>query len=161
MTLEQRLIALAQAIGTDIKELNNRTGDLNFLETQNTSSLVAAINEVIVMAGNAQEINDGTPAPGVSYLTYSSEKILQLLAALKNELLGGASSAFDTLKELQDALGNNSNAITGLVTAIGNKVDYTQNQSLQEAQKLQACTNIGVGNYDRNFVDDYETARDA
>lgn len=46
MTLEQRLIALAQVIGADIKALNLAQGSLSTLATTAKDSLVAAVNEL-------------------------------------------------------------------------------------------------------------------
>ena len=46
MTLEQRLIALAQAIGADVKALLAAQGSLSALATTAKGSLVAAINEL-------------------------------------------------------------------------------------------------------------------
>ena len=46
MSLETQLIALAQAIGADIKDLRGKQGDLTALTTTAKTSLVAAINEI-------------------------------------------------------------------------------------------------------------------
>ena len=46
MTLKQRLILLAQAIGADIKALNISQGALTDLGTTTKTSLVAAVNEL-------------------------------------------------------------------------------------------------------------------
>ena len=46
MTLEQRIIALAQAMGADIKAAALARGDLAALTTTAKASLVAAINEL-------------------------------------------------------------------------------------------------------------------
>lgn len=155
MTLEQRLIALATTIGTDMKNAHLTMGFLDNLNTVDKSSLVAAINELLDNSGGF--IND--QVFGVA-TTYSSVKIENLLIALKNELLGGASTAFDTLRELEVALGDNSNVISNLLTAVANKVSFATAQNLTNAQKLQACQNIGVGNYDHDLTTTYITARD-
>jgi len=42
---------------------------------------------------------------------------------------------------------------------LGNRVRYDAPQTLTTAQQLQACTNIGVGNPERDFVTDYTTAK--
>ena len=46
MSLETRIIALAQAIGTDVKTLTIKQGDLTSLSTTAKGNLVAAINEL-------------------------------------------------------------------------------------------------------------------
>ena len=62
MTLEQRLILLAQAIGADIKALKIDHGALTDLDTTTKVSLVAAINElkglVDGLSGGVAVIND-------------------------------------------------------------------------------------------------------
>jgi hypothetical protein len=56
-TLEQRIVALAQSVGTDIKALNNMIGVLSGLNTASKSNIVAALNEVQVIAtGNTSAI---------------------------------------------------------------------------------------------------------
>lgn len=159
MTLNQRISALAQGIAADIKAILTNQGNLTNLSTSDTSSLVNAINEIFNSVGDAYEIDDAALGTNASK-TYSAQKIMQLLAQTRSDLLGGASSAFDTLKELQDAIGSDGTAISGLLTAVGNKVDYSQVQSLSSGQKLQACNNIGIGDPDHNFLADYTTARD-
>ena len=46
MSLDNRLIALAQAMGSDVKALTLAQGQLSALNTTTKTSLVAAINEV-------------------------------------------------------------------------------------------------------------------
>lgn len=46
MTLEARVVALAQAIGTDVKTLTTAVGSLGSLTTTAKNNLVAAINEI-------------------------------------------------------------------------------------------------------------------
>lgn len=53
MSLETRLIALAEAVGTDIKSLITKQGDLTSLNTTAKGNLVAAINELFGAIGNA------------------------------------------------------------------------------------------------------------
>ena len=112
MTLEQRLILLAQAIGADIKTLTVAQGSLTSLTTTAKSNLVAAINELKSitdgLAGGGAAINDAA-GDGDTTVTWSADKIFDSIAAasaaLKNELTNGAGAALDTLAELADALG--------------------------------------------------------
>lgn len=52
-TLQQRITALAQATGIEIKALNTLIGLLSGLNTTATGNLVAAINEVFALASSA------------------------------------------------------------------------------------------------------------
>lgn len=172
MTLEQRLILLAQAIGADIKTLTVAQGSLTSLTTTARSNLVAAINELKSitdgLAGGGAAINDAA-GDGDTTVTWSADKIFDSIAAakaaLKNELLDGAGAALDTLNELGDALNNDPNFAATIAAEIANRVRYDAAQALSEPQKAQARSNIGaqaaadVGDTDRDFVGDYNTAK--
>ena len=172
MTLEQRLILLAQAIGADIKALNISQGALNDLDTTTTTSLVAAVNELkgIVdgLSGGGAVINDGA-GDGDTTVTWSANKIFDTIAAasaaLKDELTNGAGAALDTLAELAAALGNDPSFAATIAAEIANRVRYDAAQALSAPQQAQARDNIGaqaaaaVGDTDHDFVADYNTAK--
>ena len=172
MTLEQRLILLAQAIGADIKALKIDQGALTDLDTTTKTSLVAAVNELkgIVdgLSGSSAVINDGA-GDGDTTVTWSANKIFDTIAAasaaLKDELTDGAGAALDTLKELADALGNDPSFSATIAAEIANRVRYDAAQALSAPQQAQARNNIGaqaaaaVGDTDRDFVADYEAAK--
>jgi hypothetical protein len=145
MTLYQRLIALAQAVGADVKQIFAKQGDLSQLNTTAKSNLVAAINEVLVEAQKS-EIDDGVTS---STKTWSSQKISSTLSTAvqnaKDEILGELPpEALNTIKELADALQNNENFGAQVLNAIAGKVSFTEAQNLTEAQKQTARTNIGA-----------------
>lgn len=172
MTLEQRLIQLAQAIGADIKALNIAQGALTDLDTTTKTSLVAAVNELkgIVdgLSGGGAVINDAA-GDGDTTVTWSADRIFDAIAAasaaLKNELTNGAGAALDTLKELADALGNDPSFAATIAGEIANRVRYDAAQALSAPQQAQARDNIGaqaaaaVGDTDHDFVADYNTAK--
>ena len=172
MTLEQRLILLAQAIGADIKALNISQGALTDLDTTAKASLVAAVNELkgIVdgLSGGGAVINDAA-GDGDTTVTWSADKIFDTIAAasaaLKNELTNGVGTALDTLKELADALGNDPSFAATIASEVANRVRYDAAQALSDPQKAQARSNIGaqaaadVGDTDHDFVADYNTAK--
>ena len=170
MTLEQRLILLAQGIGADIKALNLGQGVLTDLDTTTKTSLVAAVNELkgIVNGLSGAVINDAA-GDGDTTVTWSANKIFDTIAAasaaLKDELTDGAGAALDTLNELADALNNDPNFAATIATEIANRVRYDAAQALSAPQQVQARTNIGaqaaadVGDTDHDFVADYNTAK--
>jgi hypothetical protein len=159
MTLEARVLALAQAIGTDIKALKTNEGSLAALSTTSKTNLVEAINEIFTMAQNAGvQINDAAPTSSTT-VAYSPQRIASMINDAISNIVGGAASAYDTFIELQNILQADDTAIAGLVTSVGNKVSFNASQSLSAAQMAFACANIGVGNYDRDFVADYVTAK--
>lgn len=173
-TLEQRLVLLAQSIGTDVKGLNNLIGVLSGLNTTNKTNLVAAINEVkaaLATIDLTSIINDGAIA-GVADKTYSADKIIALIAQAKADMLGGITdTTLDTIKELADFLKSNSVA-GGVVEQLNKRVRVDAGQSFTSAEQIQARGNIGaaavtdlvllsnsIGNADHDFVADYNTAK--
>ena len=169
MTLEARVVALAQAIGTDVKTLTTAQGSLSALNTTTKTSLVAAINELLTRIGSAgAAINDGA-GNGNTSVTWSADKIFDSIeaakAAIKSEILGGAGTALDTLNELAAALGNDPSFATTIATQIANRVRFDAAQTLTSPQQAQARTNIGaqsaaaIGDPERNLVADYTAAK--
>lgn len=163
MTMETRLIALAQAIGADVKSLRAAQGDLTSLSTTAKGNLVAAINEVVALVGaGGVQIDDGA-GNGDTGVTWSADKIFDSIElakqAVKDSILGGAGAALDTLKELADALNNDPNFAATIATQISSRVRYDAAQTLTMAQRLQACQNIGIGDPEADFVAAYNTAK--
>lgn len=90
-TLSERVKALATQIGIDIKKITIQIGQLTDLATEEKTNLVGAINElhtelddIIQIARNSSEIDDGTPKANK---TYSSQKVAELLKAV-HDILG-------------------------------------------------------------------------
>lgn len=162
MTLTERIVALAQAIGADVKDLRVKQGDLTALTTTQKTNLVGAINELKTLIGGAGAKIDDVTASGST--VYSSQKTVDLIElakqAVKDELVDGAGTALDTLKELADALNNNPNFATEIATQLGKRVRVDDVQTFTTPEKLQGCNNLGIGNPDHDFVTDYTTERD-
>lgn len=163
MSLENKIIALAQAIGADVKALKASAGDLTALSTTAKGNLVAAINELYAMASSAGATIDDNAGAGATAVAWSADKITSEIAiarqGAKDDLINGAGAALDTLKELADALNNDPNFAATIASDIANRVRYDASQTLSTAQKLQACTNIGIGDPEHNFVADYTAAK--
>lgn len=163
MTQETRLITLAQAIGADVKLLRNRIGDMTSLDTTAKDNVVNAINELFAAIGSAGASIDDGAGNGATLVTWSADKIFDSIEAAKtavtNSLLNGAGPAYDTLKELQDLLIADEGLVTALTTAVGNKVSFSEVQTLTTPQKLQACQNIGIGDPESDLTATYNTAK--
>ncbi len=164
MTLIDRVIALAQGMGTSIKVLTDNQGNLSSLNTTAKTNLVDSINELVAATGQPQGAQiDDTATDGANTVVWSADKvydsILEAKNALKDELIGGAGAAFDTLKELADLFDNNPNFATELSTALNNRVRFDDVQTLTAIQKTQACNNIGIGDPDTDFVAIYNAAK--
>lgn len=164
MTLIDRVIALAQGMGTSVKVLTDNQGNLSSLNTTAKTNLVDSINELVVATGQPQGAQiDDTAGNGNNTVVWSADKtydsILEAKNALKDELIGGAGEAFDTLKELADVFDNNPNFATEIATALNNRVRFDDVQTLTAIQKTQACNNIGIGDPDTDFVAIYNAAK--
>lgn len=163
MSLETKIILLAQSIGADIKSLTNKQGDLTSLSTTAKSNLVSAINELYIMVGDAGAAINDAVGDGETSVTWSANKIFDTIEAakttVKNELVNGAAAALDTLSELSAALNNDPTFAATIAIDLSNRVRYDAVQTLNTAQKLQACTNIGIGNPESDFTATYTAAK--
>ena len=161
MSLISRITALAQAVGADVKALYANQGSLAALSTTAKNSLVAAINEVLTVAqsasGGGATINDASTTSTTQ--TWSASKIKSYADGIQSAILGSASAAYDTLQEIQAFLESDASSISGLLTAVGNRIRFDAAQTLTSGQITQACTNIGVGEPDTDFVSAYNTAK--
>lgn len=120
--------------GTAVAALTKRVGSA---ETRLTTAEATLAKKA--------EIDDSKAATDKAYSGAKVEDVVTTAKqAVKNELLGGAGSAFDTLKELGDLITTNKDAITALQTIAGNHVRHDGAQSLTEAQKKQARDNIAA-----------------
>ena len=158
MSLTSRITATFNQIATDIKALTTNAGSLASLTTTVKTSLVAAINEVKAQAGAAgAAINDASTTSTTT--TWSAQKSTTAIAQVKTDILGGAGAAYDTLLELQNILVADESTAATLATAVNNRVRFDASQTLTTPQMLQACTNIGIGDPDTDFLAAYNTAK--
>ena len=141
MSLLTRITALINSIATDIKDVYAKIGNLSSLQTTTKSSLVGAINEIIASGG--LQINDSTPSASTTFSgTAIDSKIATAKTEVKNEILGSASAAYDTLQEIQAQMEADDTAAATLTTAVGQRPTYTE-----------------TGNLDTDLVQLYNTAK--
>ena len=141
MSLLTRITALINSIATDIKDVYAKIGNLSTLQTTNKSSLVGAINELKSSGG--LQINDSTPSTSTTFSgTAINNKIATAKTEVKNEILGSASAAYDTLQEIQAQMEADDTAAASLATAVGQRPTYTE-----------------TGNLDTDLVQLYNTAK--
>ena len=155
MSLATRIESLVIRVAQEFNDVRAKAGNLANLTTTDKSNLVAAINELQAAVVSSAVIDDAQIA---TTSTYSSNKIVSLLDALKTEILGGADAAYDTLVEIQQLLQNGTSGLDALLAAVNNRVRFDSAQSLTVAEQLQARSNIGavaasaVGNTATAFV---------
>jgi len=161
MSLATRIESLVIRVAQEFNDVRAKAGNLANLTTTDKSNLVAAINELQAAVVSSAVIDDAQIA---ATTTYSSNKIVSLLDALKAEILGGADAAYDTLVEIQQLLQNGTSGLDALLTAVNNRVRFDAVQTLTAPEQAQARSNIGavaasdVGNTDTDFVAVFEGA---
>lgn len=175
MSLQVRIESLVQRLASVFKTVDAQMGHLQGLSTEDKTSLVAAINELreqLAQVGGGTGGGDGGGTarvivddnPQSTNTTFSAAKITSLLDALKATLLGGADGAFDTLKELQQAIEQDQSGLSALLVALDARLRVDGEQSLTLEQQALARHNIGaqeasaVGNTETNFVAVFEAA---
>lgn len=146
MSLSSQIASLATTVGADVKGILASIGTLSELTTTQKANLVVALNELKAgLTGLESElgaqINDEATA---STTTWSSQKINTAISTAVSDLINGAPSTLDTLKELADAITENQGAIEALETIAAGHVKYDGAQSLTTEQQAQARTNIGA-----------------
>jgi hypothetical protein len=166
MTLEARLVLLAQAIGPDVKALIDGQGTLASLSTAAQGNLVAAINEIHTEFDAL--INDGSLTTSTTEV-WSANQITAVVNQAKTDvtatILDGAPGALDTLNELAAALADDPSFAGTMTTALGNRLRFDAVQTLTAPQKVQGLTNLGavatldLGNFDVDLVAAYVTAK--
>ena len=176
MSLETRIVALAQAMGADVKALTAAQGSLSALNTTTKTSLVAAINELRTLIGSVGAVIDDNAGNGAVAVTWSADKIFDTIEAAKaavvDSLVNGAGAALDTFNEFAAAINNDPSFATTIATEIANRVRFDAAQTLTSPQQAQARANIGaasaadvsglltgLGTYDRDYAADYTAAK--
>lgn len=147
-SLESRVSEFAARTGQEIKKVRGEIATSNTAAealTQRVAANEGSITNLQSEVAKKVEIDD---AQASATKTYSSQKVdSQITAAkqsVKNDLLGGAGEAYDTLKELADALVTNKDAITALQQIAQGHVQFDKAQALNDDQKKQARANIGA-----------------
>lgn len=178
-TLQVRLQDAMTRVATECKSLrtliNGNAADLATLKTTGKTNLVVAINELkdlcdSLAASGGATINDATRTSAtqtwsinkiVAEFDLTSQAITDAVGGMKDEILGGAGEAYDTLQELKSLLDSEAGTLTA---ALGNRVRTdTAAQGLTTQQKQNARTNIDaygsteLGNPDTNLVTVFET----
>lgn len=164
-TAKGNLIAAINEVDANTDTNTTTMGTLTSLQTSVKTSLVDAINEV---KGQVDNINigaviDDQAAATVTAKTYSAQKVTELIKTAKDEILGGAGDAYDTLLEIQQTLAGDGNAVEGVLKAVAGCVRFDKAQSLTIANQKQARDNIGLeeiyGNPDTDLVSIYNAAK--
>ncbi len=139
-----RLSAVETKASTNASGVSTNKTNITTLQTSLTKvqTDLKTLQDQVASATNIDDTKSSTTT------TYSSSKITSDISAakqaVKDDLLGGAGTAYDTLKELADLIITNKDAITALQTLAAGHVKFDGAQSLTTAQQTQARSNIGA-----------------
>ena len=124
------------------------TGDIAF-KTINGTALSGTGNIVITSGSPIDDAALGLSTGSDTGVTWSAKKINQEIDKAKNDLLGGAGTAYDTLKELADIL--STGIQTGLVTSaqLATKQDLLKDSGAgANIKTIEGTSILGSGNID-------------
>ena len=93
---------------------------INDLQTQTKAGFVEVGNQLRAVNGRIDSQD-------------TDNKIALAIARLKSEILGGASGAFDTLKELEDAI-NGGGTAAALADAVNKRVRFDEVMTLSDIE---------------------------
>lgn len=147
-SLESRVSEFATRTGQEIKKVRGEIATSNTAAealTQRVAANEGAITNLQTEVAKKVEIDD---AAASATKTFSSKKVTADIEAakksVKDDLLNGVGEAYDTLKELADAIVTNKDAISALQTIASGHVKYDGEQSITDEQKKQARKNIAA-----------------
>lgn len=147
-SLESRVSEFAARTGQEIKKVRGEIATSNTAAEALTQRVAANEGAITALQGEVAKKVEIDDAQASGTKTYSSQKVEAKITAakqsVKDDLLGGAGEAYDTLKELADALVTNKDAITALQQIAQGHVQFDKTQSLNDEQKKQARANIGA-----------------
>lgn len=139
-----RLTTVESKASANASTITSVQGSVSSLQTA-LEELERTVDGIEGTLESQTNINDSMASTST---TYSSSKIESVVTTakqdVKNDLLGGAGAAYDTLKELADLIQTNKSAIDSLESIAAGHVRFDQAQSLSTEQKTQARTNIGA-----------------
>lgn len=138
--LSEKLSTAEGKIDTNSNNYKTLSGSLTTLQ-ETVNNLKETVDSIGESGSGGALIDDTTPSDSK---VYSSQKTETLLTTLKNDLLGGAGTAYDTLKELADLIQANGSSIETLETLAAGHVKFDAAQSLGSVQQQQARSNINA-----------------
>ena len=146
----------------------SQISDLSHTDTNaihdNVSGEIASVAEKLTPIGGDFLLIEDSAATNakkritIDNLPYLSQAEVDARVQL---VVDSAPAALDTLNELAAALGDDANFSTTIANHMAKRVAVDAVQTFTVGEKLQGCTNIGVGDPEHDFALDYTTARDS
>ena len=147
-------------VGDGLKTLKDKVDALE----QKTVDLTALINDTeeteTTSVWSSTKTKDVINTAVGSVKSELTDMIIADIAKVKSDILGaGVPETLDTLAEIADKLNGDAALVANMSVAINNRVRFDEEQVLSSEQKTIACTNIGIGEPDTDFVAIYNTAK--
>lgn len=147
-------------VGVGLKTLKDKVDALE----QKTVDLTALINDTeeteTTSVWSSTKTKDVINTAVGSVKSELTDMIIADVAKVKSDILGaGVPETLDTLAEIADKLNGDAALVANMSVAINNRVRFDEEQVLSSEQKTIACTNIGIGEPDTDFVAIYNTAK--
>lgn len=115
---------------------------INDLQTQTQAGFTETGRQLKALSGR---IDSGITSTTVD------DKISLAKTEIKSEILGGASSAFDTLKELEDAI-NGGGTASALADAVNKRVRFDEVMTLTDIQISNVLNTLKIEYSSVNFA---------
>ena len=146
-------------VGAGLKTLKDKVDALE-KKTVDLTTLIKDTSTETTSVWSSTKTNAAITAAVSSTKTELTNKINADVAKVKSDILGaGVPETLDTLKEIADKLNGDAALVANMSVALNNRVRFDQDQVLETAQKTRACTNIGIGEPNTDFVAIYNVAK--
>lgn len=131
MNLIERINQLSTAIGEEVKKLKTKL-----------TSVESRIESLNI-------INDESSSGST---VYSSNKVSTLITQVKEELLGGASEAYNTLKEIEEYITTDKSGASAMTLALSQRLKINEVHTLSPEELSNIQKSLKLGNTDTDFV---------
>lgn len=146
-------------VGAGLKTLKDKVDTLE-QKTFNLTELIKDTETQTTSVWSSTKTNAAITAAVGTAKSELTDKIIADVAKVKSDILGaGVPETLDTLKEIADTLNGDAALVANMSVAINNRVRFDEGQVLSSEQKTRACTNIGIGEPNTDFVAIYNDAK--
>lgn len=146
-------------VGVGLKTLKDKVDTLE-QKTVDLTELIKDTATATTSVWSSTKTNAAITAAVGTAKSELTDKINADVAKVKSDILGaGVPETLDTLKEIADKLNGDAALVANLSVALNNRVRFDEEQVLSSEQKTRACTNIGIGEPNTDFVAIYNTAK--
>ena len=146
-------------VGAGLKTLKDKVDTLE-QKTVDLTELIKDTETKTTSVWSSTKTNAAITAAVGTAKSELTDKIIADVAKVKSDILGaGVPETLDTLKEIADRLNGDAALVANLSVALNNRVRFDEEQVLSSEQKTRACTNIGIGEPNTDFVAIYNNAK--